>query len=197
MLEGGETLRVRSDDVHAFDLAVGLGVSNPVLGRLRARAAVARAAEQAYRLLSLRMRSRRELESRLRRYGYSEDIIGDVLGELERARLIDDERFAAAWVRGRMALRPSGAALLRRELFQKGVAREVVDRTVREALGGQIEETLARTVAQARARTYQRLPYQVAYRRLAGLLQRRGFAPGVIAAVLRETLGASPQPAAD
>lgn len=189
VLDSGEAFRVRSEDVPALDLQAGATVNAALLEQLRDGDAAIRAVEKAYRFLSVRMRSRRELEDRLRRYGFADSIIRGVFSRLEGSGFIDDERFASAWVRGRIALRPSGAGLLRRELFQKGIAREVIDRTLREMLSVQDEKALARQLAQARQRIYRRLPPPVAFRRLAELLQRRGFSPGVIAAVLRETLG--------
>lgn len=191
VLDSAETFRVRAEDIEALCLRVNTEVDERQLEQLRARDGVTRAAETAYQLLSIRTRSRQELADRLRRRGISDGIISKVLTDLEAAGLVDDIRFAATWVRGRMALRPSGAARLRWELVQKGVAREVIDRTLHEALNAQGEKELAFQVARARLRFYRGLPYRITFRRLAGVLQRRGFSPGVIASVLREAVGSS------
>lgn len=191
VLEGGMTFSLRPTDVTALGLHAGTGIEEGMLEQLRERKDAARAAEMAYRLLAVRMRTRGELADRLRRRGHTPEIVYAVLNELERVGLLDDDRFAETWVRGRMALRPSGAARLRWELVQKGVAREVIDRTLHHTLSAQDESTMAVAVARARLPRYRGAPREVAYRRLAGVLQRRGFSPAVVAQVLREVLGQS------
>ncbi|HET6781456.1 MAG TPA: regulatory protein RecX [bacterium] len=143
--------------------------------------------EIAYRLLAVRMRSRRELAERLQRRGIPDGIVNDLLAQLSQRGLIDDTKFAQAWVRGRQALRPSGAVRLRYELTRKGVSREIIDRAIAAVMEeqGDSEFEVARAVARDRGDRYRGLPRQVADRRLSAYLQRRGFSADVIARVLR------------
>ena len=155
---------------------------------MRRRAERALAVEIANRLLAVRLRSRRELEDRLHRRGISADILASVIADLERHGFIDDRRFAEAWVRTRRALLPSGRIRLQYELARKGVARDAVTQVLG---GGGDEAELALAVAQGRMRRYRGLQPEVVYRRLGGLLQRRGFSSGVVSRVLRQVLGAN------
>jgi regulatory protein len=189
VLDNGTVLRVRPDDIMALTLLPGRDLDATVLHQLRTRAEQVLAQETAYRLLAVRLRSRHELTDRLRRRGISAVVVAAVTADLERQGLLDDDRFAGAWVRTRLALRPSGPVRLRAELAQKGVAREVITRALGETLSSQEEGTLAEDLARTRLRRYRRLPPEVAYRRLAGVLARRGFSTGVIARVLRDLLG--------
>ena len=189
VLEDGTVLRIRPDDVASLDLRAEMHVERTLLDHLRARETAAKAAEVAYRLLAIRMRTRRELADRLRRRRIPPEAVDPLLDELERAGLLDDTRFAEAWVRRRIDLLPSGPVRLREELFKKGVAREVINQTLRATLSAHDEEQLAFQVARARLRLYRGVAPEVAYRRLAGVLHRRGFSPGVVAHVLREVLG--------
>ena len=68
------------------------------------------------------------------------------------AGLLDDVRFAKAWVAGRLAVRPSGAVRLRRELQQKGVLRDIVEEALRAGLSEADERAQALALAQARRR---------------------------------------------
>lgn len=191
VFDSGEVLLVRSEDLEGPQLQPNSAVDANTLEQMRALDAFARATGAAYQLLSVRMRSRRELSDRLRRRGFPDRVVRDVLTKLENAGLVDDTRFAEAWVRGRIALRPSGALRLRRELWQKGVAREVVEQTLAVTLSALDEEELAMQVARARRQRYRTLPPRIAARRLAAVLHRRGFAAGVTASVIRQTLGQS------
>lgn len=191
VFDSGEVLLVRSEDLEGLHLQPNAAVDASTLEQVRALDASARATGVAYQLLSIRMRSRRELTDRLRRRGFPDSLIDEVLTKLENAGLVDDARFAEAWVRGRVALRPSGAVRLRRELWQKGVARDVVEQTLAAALSPLDEEELAMRVAQARRQRYRTLPPRIAARRLAAVLHRRGFTTGVTVSVIRRTLGQS------
>jgi SOS response regulatory protein OraA/RecX len=90
-----------------------------------------------------------------------------------------------------VALRPSGAARLRSELRQKGVAADVIERVLHTAVPLGAERAQAVALAQARATRYRGLPREVAMRRVAGVLQRRGFSSGPIADALRIVFGRS------
>ncbi len=84
-----------------------------------------------HRLLAVRPRSRRELERRLRRRGYPEEAIREILARLEEVGLLDDGAFARQWVESRM-LRGMGPDAVERELIRRfGVdprqAREAVE----------------------------------------------------------------------
>lgn len=166
-------------------------MTDDLRARLERYDAAARGTEIAFRLLAVRLRSRNELADRLRRRGIPSETIEELLAELVRRGVIDDARFAGAWVRGRLTLQPSGAVRLRQELRRKGVSREIIDQAVSSALSerGESELALALSVARNRAPRYRGLSHEAAYRRLGALLQRRGFPAGVIAKVLRSVVG--------
>lgn len=190
-LDTGATFRLRADDVAALDLHPGAEVDEALLRAVRERSLHLAASEAAWRLLAVRPRSERELRERLLRRGLSDPAVSAVIGELRARGLVDDRRFADAWVRDRLALRPAGRLRLRYELTTRGVGRDVVEAVLAQALPAGDELTLARQVASARLRRYRGLPAEVASRRLAGVLLRRGFAPSVVARVLRDLFGRS------
>ncbi|MHB8733644.1 MAG: regulatory protein RecX, partial [bacterium] len=126
-----------------------------------------------------------------------------VIADLTNDGYLNDLEFARAWVRNRLAVRPCGALRLRSELREKGVASSLIEQAIREvsgeeeaavaqeaanAAGGPAEtgeERRARDLVERRLRAYTRLAWDARIRRLAGLLQRRGFAAPTIARVLR------------
>lgn len=189
VLDEGHTLRLAQEDVAALHLEVGAVLDEATLGALRARAEVVRATDMALRLLAVRLRSRRELEQRLGRRDIAPATARVVVDRLTAEGFIDDMRFARAWVQGRLALRPSGAVRLRRELLRKGITPEHIESALREAFSETDERQLALDVARARMRRYRSDPPDAAYRRLAGVLHRRGFSAEAITGALREVLG--------
>src|SRR5947207_1237759 len=76
--------------------------------------------EAAWRLLSIRGRSREELRRRLLRKGLTESDVDAELDRLQERGYLDDEAFARSWVAARQsASAPRSSALLRAELRSK------------------------------------------------------------------------------
>ncbi|HEY3332625.1 MAG TPA: RecX family transcriptional regulator [Capsulimonadaceae bacterium] len=136
-----------------------------------------RAMDNAARLLEIRQRSAREIRDRLKQKGYEGNVIDDVEATLKRLGLIDDAQFATAWVESRSRSRPSGARKLRNELAAKGVARDEVDDAVAGVTGDhEAELALAALSKKVRSLPEDRAARLTERTRLAGYLQRRGFA---------------------
>jgi len=190
-IEGVGTFRLDVTTVDALALSEGLEIDS----RLAARVAEADSRREgraiALRLLERRLRTRAELEAGLRRRGVSRAVQTVLIGELAREGWIDDARFAKAWVRDRLALRPSGRQRLKAELISRGVSPQTAEETITSMLTSEAEGELAVVQAQARIRRVWRLPPIVARRRLVGWLRRRGFGPAAIARVLRTVQGAT------
>lgn len=154
---------------------------------------IGRAREEVLRLLTHRLRSRKEVEDRLVRTGWPSDVIAHILSSLERTGLIDDERFARLWVDERMRLRPKGLALIRRELRCKGISEEHIEKALRDYQSGPDELARACEFLRRRQPHYAGLDPHTAQRRMAGLLARRGFDSETIYTAVRQVLGEEPE----
>jgi regulatory protein len=182
------TFRLDYATAHALGLAEGADVDDAQLERVRLASARFAAREIAFRLLRRRLRSRAELETALRLRGVSGEALLAVTADLRRGGWIDDARYARAWIRDRLALRPSGARRLRSELRRKGVDAQVVAGALAELLPVEMERDLALAQARARLVRLRGVPLAAARRRLAGWLARRGYSADVIAEALRALL---------
>ena len=189
VLGDGRRLRVDAEEFTRFALEPGLVLAPAILEHLERRDAYRRARETSLRLLGARARSIADLRARLRRLGVTPETVASVVTDLTADGYLDDLEFARTWMRGRLAVRACGALRLRSELREKGVAMSVVEQAIREVYGEEdaavAEERRARELAERRLRGYARLPWEARVRRLAGFLQRRGFAAPTIARVLR------------
>lgn len=146
----------------------------------------------ALRLLGVRARSRAEIRERLTRREFDEPTIDDVLARLTDAGLIDDDDFAQQWVASRSRYSGRGRLALRRELRTKGVAAHTVEAALAEI---EPEDERAQAVVLATKKLASSSldlsdsgERAKAYRRLAGVLGRRGFPPDVISSVVAQTL---------
>jgi regulatory protein len=133
----------------------------------------------------VRWRSRAELARRLKTAGFPSGEIDDALEGLERAGLIDDERFARELVRDQSERRRASARAIRGALWEKGITGEAADQAL-ATVGDETERATA--LAQSRAFRLVGLPPDAAYRRLYGLLTRRGYLPSVAREATRRAL---------
>jgi regulatory protein len=143
------------------------------------------AKDRALGLLAVRWRSEDELRRRLRQAGYEPDETEQALADLTDVGLIEDGRFARELVRDQAHRRLAGDRAIRGALRQKGVAPEVADSALWEA-GDEAQR--ARDLATRRAARMTMLAPDAAYRRLYGLLVRRGFPSGLAADACRAAL---------
>lgn len=138
------------------------------------------ALQRALNYLSYRPRSEQEVRQNLKKHGYDEPVIDEILTRLRQGKLVDDESFAELWVENRSEFRPRGSRMLQAELRQKGIP----DRVISSTLEGLDETSLALKAARKKARRYQQLEWQDFQKKLYGFLARRGFHYGVISEVV-------------
>jgi regulatory protein len=146
------------------------------------------AREICLRQLSFRPRTRAELAAALRKRGIDDAVATAVLDRYDEVGLIDDAAFARAWVTSRHHGRGLARRALASELRQRGVDSGLVD----EALGGLDQATEAAT---ARDLVERRLrstvgPPEVVFRRLVGMLARKGYPAGVAVGAVKDVMAA-------
>lgn len=146
------------------------------------------AKDRALGLLAVRWRSRRELEMRLRAAGFEETAVSTALLDLERAGLIDDERFARELALAK-SNRMDGSRAVRSALAKAGVAPGLTEEVVAD-LGEDRERAVA--LAASRVSRMTGLDPEAAYRRLYGFLLRRGHGPDVARDACRRALRGLP-----
>ena len=141
--------------------------------------------------LSVRARTRHELEQALRAKKVPTAIAQQMLDRMTSVGLVDDTSFATDWVESRQQRRHLSAPALRRELQAKGVDRDTIE-TALAPVDDEAELVAARALVERKSAGMADLSDQVRYRRLAGMLSRRGFGPAVVARVLDERPGQPP-----
>lgn len=145
------------------------------------------AREICLRRLALRPHTRLELETALRRHGVEDSVAREVLDRYDEVGLIDDKAFAHAWVTSRHHGKGLARRALARELRNKGVADETVGEALAE-LDDTAEEERARAIVARKLRSVRWDRPEATFRRLVGVLARKGYPPGLAVSVVREAL---------
>ena len=148
------------------------------------------------RRLNAAPRSRGELRTYLLGKDFVPKEIDTVLDRVESMGYIDDAQYALDWVRSRHRSRGLAPSVLTRELVSKGIDRELIDVAL-EQLSEQDTQDRAYQLAAKKYRSLHELDGKVATRRIASLLQRKGYAPGACWQIAMETVGADLEPVGD
>jgi len=139
--------------------------------------------------LTGRARSRKELADKLAQKNVPEEIATSLLDRFEEVGLIDDAEFARLWVEGRHAAKGLAPRALAQELRRKGVDDEVAREAI-DQIDTDEQEATARVLVRKKLCSLARFDDATKTRRLVGLLARRGYAPGMAHAVVRDELSA-------
>jgi regulatory protein len=167
--DGSEPRMTSASVAKALGLEEGLDLPMDALETTLQQAEAPRARERALQLLEYRERSIAELTRKLRDSGYGTALVLATVARCAELGLVDDERFAEAWVRSRTSA-GHGSRRIRRELAEKGVSPE----TIAVALEGACapDQELARARAALRG---QRALNRKDRDRLVRRLVARGF----------------------
>ncbi|MFM8322954.1 MAG: regulatory protein RecX [Chloroflexota bacterium] len=172
-------MNVHLDGEFAFGLArivaawlqVGQEIDDEKIAQLKEEDAKESAFQQALTFLSYRPRSEAEIRQNLAQHKIGEPYASQVITRLKDNGMIDDTRFANAWVENRTELRPRSRRALAYELGQMGVDRQTID----EALGDLDDAEMAYQAAQKRAGKFENLEWNDFRLKMTRYLALRGF----------------------
>lgn len=136
--------------------------------------------DKAFLLLGIRMQTEHELWEKLGKKSLRRDI-GRVVARLKELGYVDDCRFAALWVNSRAHSR--GPNLLRTELIKKGVKKEVIDAELSHL---EREAQIEAATAVISSKDKPELTKEERFKKLGGLLARRGFSYDIIKKALEQ-----------
>jgi regulatory protein len=153
------------------------------------------AREICLRQLAVRPCTRAELAQALTRRHITAEVITEVLDRYDEVGIIDDAAFARAWVSSRHSGRGLARRALAGELRQRGIAGELVGEAL-ETLDEEQEAATARALVNRKLRTATGPPEAV-FRRLAGMLARKGYPAGLAITVVKDALAARDAEAAE
>jgi regulatory protein len=139
------------------------------------------------RLLTAGPRTRAQLAGALARRGVPEEAARAVLERFADVQLIDDAMFAQAWVDSRHHGRGLSRRALAAELRQRGVAAADIQSAV-SRLDPEQEYATARALVERRLESTRGLPEPARFRRLAGMLARKGYPAELAYRVVRAAL---------
>jgi regulatory protein len=179
--------------VAKFRLREGMELSEAQVEAIRRGEVRQECLDQALAYLGQRLHSQAELRRKLMRREYGEDVVSAVMEDLSRLGYVDDERFAKTKALSAARHKQHGRRRAMAELLRSGVAAQVAERALDDVYAQLDGSELALKLAMKQAPRLRRLQPHIARRRLAAMLQRRGFDYDAIKPVIDQVLGDEPR----
>lgn len=137
-------------------------------------------------------RNQKEVESKLREYGLDEDEAGEIIIRLSREKLLDEERYAQAYVRGHHRNKKWGRRRIVQELKQKGISDYCIKSGLKEIDGDEYYQNLVSLLEKKDRLEKERNP-RVRRQKIQLFLIGKGYEQDLVKMALDE-LGKVPEP---
>lgn len=142
------------------------------------------ASEYAYRLLSFRERSEKELKSRMKKAGFDEDNVENALRKVKVSGYVDDERFAKNFAESKRS-KGFGKLRLRYALKEKGIEETIVRSVVDSMTDGE-EIERARSLIARKMKTMRGTIGKKERESLRLFLLRKGYSYFIVSKALKD-----------
>lgn len=136
----------------------------------------------AFRFLSIRERSEKELFNKLREKKFSKKKIIAVINDLKKKKFIDDRLLAENFISYRLGFHPEGKFLLQHRLRQKMVKDEIIEDVLERLLSREKESQLSLLAAKKKIEILKNKNFssQELKLKLSFFLHGRGFSKEII-----------------
>lgn len=137
---------------------------------------------QAQAILSRRDHSIFEVQTKMKRKGFTIDQINNAITKLKKLKLLDDRSFAHKYAKEILLFKAVGPRWLGHKLRQKGIDKKLIDEAITAAYANGREAELAQQAAQKWQQLHSQ--HKSDQQRLARFLISRGFTPDIISCYL-------------
>ncbi len=140
--------------------------------------------QYAYRLLSYRGRSEKEVTDSLRKKGFTEQVIQDTILYLKDRGFINDTALASSLKREAEEVKLLGITGTKTFLQQRGIPREIIDNIF--AGKDSDELNIAKKLVDKKLRSMENYSDEFVKKRLWGILARKGYSFDTIRKALKQ-----------
>lgn len=177
LVDGKSVGTISLDAIERLHLHVGTVYDERLADSVSAEAARLRTFDRALDMLAFRARATRELRTALLRKGEEAANVDHAIERLTAMGLLDDASYARQYAHAKIVGPGFSRRRLQAELAKRGVAREVADGAIAEALAEDDvdSDAILERVAARKLRSLERVDAPTRRRRLYEFLARRGY----------------------
>jgi len=193
-LDGKFAFGAEADTVLKYQITSGKELTPEKINQIVKKEELSKLFDATLRFLSYRPRSQKEVEdylakkiSKKENIKFSEakesGLIIEIEHKLTKYKYLNDTEFAKWWIESRTKSSPRGKRILKLELMQKGVSREILDELL-ESIKNQ--KLLAQRAIEKKLPRWQKLPRMEIKKKIYSHLSMRGFDFDTIREVVAE-----------
>lgn len=196
-LDGQFAFGADEDLIVEHRLVTGKIINPEDLEKLLSEAEIGKLVEKVYGLLNIRYRSEKEIRDYLKNLSFkrklkerdelSEVVIEALIEKLKKRDLVNDLRFAREWTDARRKSRKKGINAIKAELFQKGIAREIIEEVL-NAESEISEEFLAIQALEKKLPLWRNIPEMEYKQKALRFLMGKGFSYDLAKQVVENSL---------
>ncbi|NLT49638.1 MAG: regulatory protein RecX [Ignavibacteria bacterium] len=170
-------LILNENSIIEYNLYKGLNLPDELFDKLNNESRFLTASNYAFRLLSLRNYTKKELTDKLKKKEYEEPVILRVLNYLEEKNYINDEIFAEKFLESKIRQSKTGQLKIKSQLIKKGIELKIIERLFRTILKEEDFEITAINLAQKKIKMLKSKPLQekVKMHKIYNFLLGKGF----------------------
>ncbi|WP_433748195.1 recombination regulator RecX [Falsibacillus pallidus] len=184
-LDGKYAFSVDEDVLAKKRLQKGQELSDLDISEIQFHDDIRKGYNMALNYLTARMRTEKEIRTYLKDKEVEESIIPEIIFKLNQYKFINDEEFAIAFVRTQAATSNKGPVTIKRELAEKGVHQNFIERALEEfPFDQQLENAMK--LAEKVVRQNQNLSESNVKQKIQQTLMRKGYSSNVIQEALIE-----------
>lgn len=176
-LDDDTFLILNENAIIQYNLYKGLCVPDELFNNLTNESKFLTASNYAFRLLSLRNYTKKELSDKLKKKDYEGQIIMNVLKYLEEKNYINDEIYTEKFLESKLRESKTGQLKIKSQLIKKGIERKIIERVFRNLLKKEDFEITAINLARKKMKILESKPLQekVKMHKIYNFLLGKGF----------------------
>jgi regulatory protein len=169
-----------------FDIYSGKEISENILDKIKEKEKQVAVREQAWRYLSRREHSEKELRDKLLVKGNEVGIIDRIISNLKEKDYINNERFARLLIVDEINFKKNGPLLIKNKLLKKGLEIDLVNHLLNEYYNEVQQEKNCKYLAEKKYKSLKESDINQKKSRLGNYLTQKGFTWDISANVISD-----------
>ena len=182
-LDNSEKLKISYDAYSMYKISSGATLTTECYMELYDESKKFECMEKAYSYLAVRSRSVDELRRYLKKKKYSDKHIEETLDQMKGRGYLNDFDFSLSFVKDKMRSGKSGKDVIIRDLYRKGIGRNIIYNVIRESGADIPDEDSLYELALKKYRSVE--DKENSFMKVSNFLRGRGFDYDSITRVLR------------
>lgn len=189
-LDNGESLKLPYSAVSDYSLRSGKDITGKVYLKIYDDSLKFSCLQKGLAYLSGRSRSAHEMRVYLKKKSFNDEHIEYVIARLTERGYLNDYDFALSFIKSRIAMKKYGKEKIKRDLYLKGINRNIIDETMEECNANIVDEDALFSLA---CKKYDAVKDKKnSYMKTAAFLKSRGFDYDSIRKVLARVVNDMP-----